>query len=147
ATGFPLQTAKCDTWYSRDLSPEEEIFGAAGKFVSYVDLVFDESEPEPKERGGTRRSIGISPRLELEAHETLDKNLCTVLKRAPEIAATVELVIRHCYYHPEGDPEMSDTGFCITTYVSGFGENEAEARRRWSIALTLVQNALVQALR
>src|SRR6516225_4097187 len=64
AAGFPLQTAKCDLWYSRDLSSEEEIFGAAGKFVSYVDLVFAESEPEPEERAGTRRSIGISPRLD-----------------------------------------------------------------------------------
>ena len=40
AAGFPLQTAKCDLWYSRELSVEEEIFGAAGKFVSYIDLVF-----------------------------------------------------------------------------------------------------------
>ena len=40
AAGFPLQTAKCDRWYSKQILPEEEIFNAAGKFVSYVDLVF-----------------------------------------------------------------------------------------------------------
>src|SRR6516225_8584483 len=41
AAGFPLQTAKCDLWYSRELSAEEEMFNAAGKVVSYVDLVFE----------------------------------------------------------------------------------------------------------
>jgi hypothetical protein len=148
AKGFPLQTAKCDTWYTRDLSPEEEeTFGAAGKFGSYVDLVFAETEPESAERAGVPRAETMSRRLSLEAHETLSKNLCALLKRAPEIAATIELVIRHCYYHLESNPATSESGFCITTYVSGFGENEAEARQRWSIALTLVQNALVQAVR
>jgi hypothetical protein len=144
AVGFPLQTAKCDTWYSRELSPEEKIFGAAGKFVSYVDLVFDEHEPEQTGRAAAPRAATVARRLTLEAHETLAKNLCKLLKRAPDIAATVELVIRHCYFHHEGSPDGSDSGFCITTYVSGFGGDEAEARQRWSIALTLVQHALVQ---
>src|SRR5262249_38448164 len=121
-------TAKCDTWYSQEISPEEEIFVATGKFVSYVDLVF----------------AGDEPRLSLEQHEALAKNLCTLLKRAPETASTVELLIRRCYFHPECNPDESVTGYCISAYVSGFGENEAEARQRWSIALTLLQHALVQ---
>jgi hypothetical protein len=128
AAGFPLQTAKCDTWHSREISPEEEIFGAGQKFVSYVDLVF----------------AGDEPRLSLERHEALAKSLCTLLARAPEMAASVELVIRRCYYHPDDNPAESSSGFCITAYVSGFGEDEAEARQRWSIALTLLQHALVQ---
>jgi hypothetical protein len=131
AAGFPLQTAKCDTWHSREISPEEEIFGAAGKFVSYVDLVFAAHEP----------------RLSLERHEALAENLSGLLKRAPEMAASVELVIRRCYYHPDAKPDESLSGFCITTYVSGFGEDEPEARKRWSIALTLLQHALVQVAR
>jgi hypothetical protein len=131
AAGFPLQTAKCDTWDSREISAEEEIFGADQKFVSYIDLVFDVGEP----------------RLSLEKHEALAKNLCTLLARAPEMSASVELVIRRCYYHPEDNPAESSEGFCITAYVSGFGEDEAEARRRWSIALTLLQHALVQVVR
>lgn len=147
AAGFPLQTAKCDTWYSRDLSSEEEIFGAAGKFVSYVDLVFTEDEPESTECTAAPHAVTAARRLTFAAHETLAKNLCALLKCAPEIAATVELVIRHCHFHHEGSPDGSDTGFCITTYVSGFGGDEAEARRRWSIALTLVQHALVQVSR
>src|ERR1700704_5455997 len=39
AADFPLATAKCDAWHSQDISPEEEIFGADRKFVSYIDLV------------------------------------------------------------------------------------------------------------
>ena len=143
AAGFPLQTAKCDLWYSKEILPEEEIFSADGKFVSYVDLVFAEATAKSSEASET----SLAPRLNLEDHEALAKDLCTLLKRAPEIAATVELVIRRCYYRHEGDPEKSDDGFCITTYVSGFGGDEAEARRRWSIAITLVQNALVQVSR
>lgn len=131
APEFPLQSAKCDAWYSQEISAEEEIFGEAGKFVSYVDLIF----------------AGEGPRLSLERHETLAKNLCALLKRAPEMSAAVELVVRRCYYHPDDDSAESSSGFSITAYVSGFGHDEAEARRRWSIALTLLQNALVQLAR
>jgi len=77
----------------------------------------------------------------------LAKNLCTLLKRVPEIAASVELVIRRCYFHHESLSDQSDDGFCITTYVSGFGDDEPEARRRWAIAITLLQHALVQVAR
>jgi len=141
AAGFPLQTAKCDLWYRREVFPEEEVFGAAGKFVSYIDLVFAEDKAKSEGSGA------IARRFNLEDHEALAKDLCTLLKRAPEIAATVELVIRRCYFHTEGDLGKSDDGFCITTYVSGFGGDEAEARQRWAIAITLVQNAFVQIAR
>lgn len=131
APEFPLQSAKCDAWYSQEISAEEEIFGEAGKFVSYVDLLFAD---EPA-------------RLSLESQETLAKNLCQLLQRAPEMSAAVELVIRRCYYHPDDNPAESTAGYCITAYVSGYGNDESEARRPWSIALTLLQNALVQVAR
>ena len=35
-----LETAKCDAWPSTEINPEEEIFGAAFKFCSYVDILF-----------------------------------------------------------------------------------------------------------
>jgi hypothetical protein len=130
AAGFPLQTAKCDAWPSREISPEEEIF-APLKFVSYVDLIFAAEEP----------------RLSFVEHETLVKSLCTLLKRAPDMSASVELVIRRCYYCRDQNSGESLDGFSITAYVSGFGEDEAAARGRWSIALTLLQHALVQVLR
>lgn len=131
APAFPLQTAKCDLWPSREIAPEEEIFGAPVKFVSYVDVVFAVDEP----------------RLSFEQHEALAKSLCTLLERAPELSAAIGLVIRRCYYHPEDNPSEASDGFSITAYVSGFGGDEPEARQRWSIALTLLQNALVQAVR
>ncbi len=129
AVGFPLQTAKCDVWYSREISAEEEIFGAACKLVSYVDLVFTAEDA----------------RASFERHEELAQGLCQLLQRAPEIAATVAFVVRRCYYHgKENDSDESTSGFCITTYVSGFADSQDETRPRWAIALTLLQNALVQ---
>ena len=85
APGSPFATAKCDVWESRDITPEEEIFGAGQKFVSYIDLIFvDET---------VRRSF--------EKHEEFARNLCELLSRAPDVIATVELVIRRCYYHQQ----------------------------------------------
>jgi hypothetical protein len=83
APDSPFATAKCDVWPSRDISPEEEIFGAAEKFVSYVDLVF----------------VDTNARISFEKHEGFSEKLCVLLGRVPDIPATVELVIRRCYFH------------------------------------------------
>jgi hypothetical protein len=201
ADGFPLQTAKCDAWYSQDISPEEEIFGADRKFVSYIDLVL----------------VDEDARCSFEKHEEFVKELCRLLNHAPEIAATVEFVIRRCYFHRPGysrqdedgqvadplrrdtknhettppeqedfkdddgersiarqrfdargerlkasrpadreqiedtrllhDPNANGSGFCVTTYVTGFGDSDHEPLRRWEIALALLQHALVQLTR
>lgn len=225
APRFPFQTAKSDIWITHEILPEEEIFAAPQKLVSYVDLVF--SAPEP--------------RFSLDSHLELVNKLCTVLQHAPEMPASIEFIVRHCYYHeavraatdqhnfspaasglhtrklsdlnnssetntsgcaahhpaesfeqdlgpPEQDlkppeqgleppeqglephererdlepPEQGKVadvaaslmskgagpdlrcGFSITVYVSGFGDDEQEARQRWSIALKLLQHALVQ---
>lgn len=85
AAGFPLATAKCDAWQSREVTPEEEIFGDR-KFVSYIDLVFE----------------GAAERCSLEKHEAFAKDLCRLLSQAPEVPAAVEVVIRRCYYHGAG---------------------------------------------
>ncbi|HEX3092062.1 MAG TPA: hypothetical protein VHW72_05530 [Candidatus Angelobacter sp.] len=84
AAGFPLATAKCDAWLSREVTPEEEIYGDR-KFVSYIDLVFE----------------GEVERCSFERHEAFAKDLCRLLSQAPEIPAAVEVVIRRCYYHGE----------------------------------------------
>lgn len=128
ASDFPLETAKCDAWSSRELATEEEVFGAACKFVCYVDLLFS----------------GGDLRFSLEKHGTLAEDLCNLLKRAPEMAASAEFVVRHCHFHSSDNPADSRIGFCITAYVTGFGDTEDEARQRWAIALKLLQNALVQ---
>jgi hypothetical protein len=145
AAGFPLATAKCDVWSSSEVAPEEEIFGDR-KFISYIDLVFVDQED----------------RCSFEKHEAFVKELCRLLSHAPEIAATVELVIRHCYYHQEDftfektaerngaqssateGATVSVTGFCITAYVIGFGDHDDDPVRRWAIGLYLLQNAIVQ---
>jgi len=156
ATGFPLATAKCDVWLSSEVAPEEEIFGDR-KFVSYIDLIF----------------VDEVDQCSFEKHETFSRELCRLLSHAPEIAATVELVIRHCYYHqenaaqpqdtfssqnkqpqlendcplknePRWDPTDSSSGFCITANVTGFGDAEHEPVRLWMIGLNLLQHAIVQ---
>jgi hypothetical protein len=130
APGFPLETAKCDAWASREILPEEEVFNAEHKFVSYVDLVFCDH----------------TTRLAFDKHEELAKNLCKLLQHAPDIAAVVEFAIRRCYYRVK-EPESADdseNGFYVTAYVSALGQSEEEAQKQWTIALALVQNALVQ---
>jgi hypothetical protein len=129
APGFPLATAKCDAWCSREIAPEEEIFSADRKFVSYIDLVFaDETSC-----------------CSFEKHEEFARELCRLLSHAPDIAATVEVVVRRCYYHRASVDSLN--GFCLTAYVTGFGDKEHEPRRRWEIALALLQHALVQLAR
>jgi hypothetical protein len=124
-----LESSKCDVWSSRELNEEEQIYQAQCKFASYVDLVFSESAP--------RRSFG--------ENEKLAKEICTLLKRAPEISAAAEFVVRRCYYRVQAENEAEHSeGFGITFYLSGYGDDEQEARRRWVIGLKLVENALLQ---
>ena len=125
-----LETAKCDTWLSDQMTEEESIYGAAWKFGSYIDLIFNDLEP----------------RLSLERHQELADSTSRLLRRVPEIPAAAELIVRRCYYHdPEApDPEASEDGFCVTFYLYGYGDEEAEARQRWAIALKVVENALLQ---
>jgi len=145
--GFPMATAKCDAWANSKVDPEEEIFGDR-KFVTYVDLIF----------------VDERDRCSFEKHEAFAKELCRLLGHAPEIAATVELVIRHCYYRQETlpapsqntsnaqlecdlddeEPKSSVIGFCVTAYVTGFGNSEQDPLRRWAIGIKLLQHAIVQ---
>ena len=135
-------TAKCDTWFSRELAPEEEIFGASVKFASYVDLCF----------------VDPAQRFALKPHQEFAAGICRLLNAAPEVGASAELAVRRCYYRsaqaaiaedrggeaPRPAAYESDEGMYITLYVSGFGDEEEEARLRWSIGLKLVQNAILQ---
>lgn len=82
ASGSPFETAKCDVWQSREISAEEEIFEADQKFVSYIDLVF----------------VDETMRGSFEKHEEFAKELCLLLSHAPDMLATIELIIRRCYF-------------------------------------------------
>jgi hypothetical protein len=121
-----LETAKCDAWPSTEINPEEEIFGAPLKFVSYVDLLFTDE----------------TPRNSFAQHEQFAQRLTHLLKRVPEIPAAAEFLIRRGFYHV-GD-EIRE-GFYITFYLSGYGDDGPQARQRWAIALKLVENAIRQA--
>lgn len=124
-----FHTVKCDAWRSTEISEEEEIFGAAEKFCSYVDLVF-------REEGG---------RGSLPAHEEFARTIVKLLQRAPEISAAAEFVVRRCYYRVDaGRPGEHQEGFSVTFYLFGYGEDEADARRRWMIGMKVVENALLQ---
>ena len=125
AAAGTLETAKCDVWSSTEINPEEEIFGAAHKFGSYVDFLFSDA--------GSRFSF--------PQHEQLAMRLTQLLQRAPEIPAAAEFLIRRCYYH---EKEGIRDGFYITFYLFGYGEDESQSRQRWSIALKLVENAIRQ---
>ncbi len=121
-----LETAKCDTWPSTEINPEEEIFGATHKFCSYVDILFSQE----------------TSRSSFAEHEEFARRVAQLLKRVPEIPAAVELLIRRCFYH-FGD-EIRE-GFYITLYVFGYGNDEPQARQRWAIAVKLTENAIRQA--
>lgn len=107
---------------------EDEPFGAAVKYESYIDLV-------PAAEG---------PRYSFAEIEDLGRKLARLLQRAPEIPAAAEFVVRRCYYHPQAEPASAREGFYLTFYLSGYGEDEREAQQRWSITLQLVANALLQ---
>jgi len=121
----PLETAKSDVWSTTEMNPEEEILGAVHKFCSYVDLLFSEE----------------TSRSSLAEHEQFVKRLAELLRKAPDIAAATEFLIRRCYYHEKS--EILD-GFYITFYLFGYGDDEPQARRRWAIALKLAENAIKQ---
>jgi hypothetical protein len=123
--GSFLETAKCDTWASTEITPEEEVFGADCKFGSYIDLLFSDSDS----------------RFAFAEHEQLAEQVTQLLKRVPEIPAAVELIIRRCFYHLE---DTVRDGFYITLYLFGYGDDDPQARQRWAIALKLVENALRQ---
>ena len=124
----PLETAKCDTWLTDELDPEDEVFGATLKFGSYVDLIFE----DPTLRGS------------LQTHEKFARYIAELLARAPEFAAAAEFVVRQCYYHRPDDEEESEAGYYITVYMYGYGDEEDEAHANWGIGVKVVQNALLQ---
>jgi hypothetical protein len=127
-----LQTAKCDVWFSEEITEAEMIYGAACKQCSYVDLVFAEMAAEH--------------RFSFFRHEELAGEIVNLLKRAPQISAAAEFIVRRCYYqaHPPAGKAEPREGFYLTFYLFGYGDEQDEARQRWQIGLKLVGNALLQ---
>jgi hypothetical protein len=125
STRSTFESAKCDAWTTSELTAEEDIFNAAQKFSSYVDLVC--SNPEQ------RRSFNF--------HEGFARKLTDLLKRAPEMAASAEVCVRRCFLT---DARETGEGFYFTLYVNGYGEDEPAAEKNWEIGLQLAGNAILQ---
>lgn len=120
-----LQSAKCDAWTTRELNDAEGIYGASCKFCSYVDLFFHND----------------SQRCDFPHHEQFAKKLTELLERAPQISAAAEFIVRRAHF------ERADAlteGFYFTFELSGYGDDEDDARKRWRIALDLIANAILQ---
>ena len=119
-----LRSAKCDAWFTTELSEAEAIYGAAGKFGSYVDLLFADQRW-----------------LDFAACERFASRLAELLGHVPPISAAVETILRRCHVESAGEVEE---GFYFTVYVFGYGDEAKEARLHWGIALKLVENAILQ---
>lgn len=120
-----LESAKCDAWSTTEIHPEEEIFGGACKFGSYVDLVFNQSDA----------------RYSFPTHEDFLKQITALLKRAPEIPASADFLLRRCLYHENAGIRE---GYYVTFYLFGYGRDEMTARLQWGIALKLAGHAIAQ---
>ena len=118
-----LESAKCDAWSSCEMGPQDEIFSAAMKFGSYVDLFFTEEQL----------------RFSFPAHEQFAKRLDGLLRRAPEIPASAECLIRRCFYHVGSGVR---NGFYFTLYVFGYGNDEESARKQWAAGLRVVTDVI-----
>lgn len=132
----PWETAKCDLWGSDEITVEEEVFGMPRKFGSYIDILFSASH--------LWRSFAH--------HEKLARRITSKLRAVTVEFTTAEFIIRagvrpiQASSSPEDCRSGSsvEEGFYFTFYLYGYGEEEAEACERWSIALNRVQSKLVQ---
>jgi hypothetical protein len=135
------QTAKCDVW-AEAVEPEENIFGAEFAQGCYVDVVL----------AGEAASL----RESLNAHQRLARKAALHLDNDEELEATVEIVVRRCYFHRSAEVETScdtswnksldtsDAGYCLTLFLTGYGASPAEAADRWARALELAAVCLLE---
>jgi hypothetical protein len=120
-------TAKCDVWSDEDLGEAEEIYDSRLKMCSYTDLV--------------RRyeATGFS----FAQHEQWVKRAARQLSDSDEQPIACELTVRRCWFRQDSQAqEDSLPGFCITVFVFGYGDDEAQARARWTEGLRRVTAVL-----
>jgi len=120
-----VETAKCDAWATTELSAGEEIYDVSHKFASYVDAVFSK----------------IDARLSLSDHEKFARKLVELLRGTPETPSATEVCVRRCYFRDGGGVRE---GFYFTLYVSGYGNDDANARENWATGVKFMENAIMQ---
>ena len=110
------------------MDADDEVFGEAIKFSSYIDLLF------------------ASPaRNSFPECEQFVQTLARMLRQAPDLSSAAQFIVRRCV---DRRHEGNASGcFYITFYLHGYGADVQEARQRWAIGLTLAQNAMKQYLR
>jgi hypothetical protein len=115
------QTAKCDVWADQ-AEPAENLYDAAFRQSCYVDIVL--AEPAAALRGS------------LELHLHVAKEMARMLEANEALEAFAEIVVRRCYFHHGGErKEESDTGYCLTLFLIGYGSSEARAAECWASAM------------
>jgi hypothetical protein len=136
----PWITAKCDVWFEEMLSPAEEVYGGRLKLCSYVDLLF----------------VDESARSSFQRHEDVVKTLSRMLSEEDDTAAVAEFIVRRCWFRADTPAEASgqrgadsaaaevQEGFCITFYLSGYGEDKAEARSHWAAGIEVAKSVLAR---
>ena len=121
-----LLSAKCDAWFSREISEEEAVFGVPCKYGSYVDVAFYQPAPQSS----------------FPIHEAFALRLVELLRRAPELPASAEIIVRRAHFESPNDSVRE--GFYFTIYVNGYGDDEPDAKQACGIALRLVGHATLQ---
>ena len=155
-----LESAKCDAWGTTEINPEEEIFGASCKFTSYIDLLFADEAP----RTSFEHHEALAKKLCDLLHHVPEMAAAVelIIRRCLyHLAGTIDQTNTHQKPNSLDQANTRErkidvgqesarlhswptSGFYITAYVSGFGDNEKDASQCWNIALKLLQYALVQ---
>jgi hypothetical protein len=151
----PWQTAKCDVW-SEPANSSENLYLAEFSQGSYVDVVL-----------ASRSALRDS----LDFHKAAARRMASMLEEHESVAATIEIVVRRCYFHRESEAGIvatpntaqstehedannaaqeaelsaadSDAGYCLTLFLTGWGRSQAEASVHWEQALELLSECLL----
>ncbi len=123
-----IETAKCGVWSTSEMDADDEVFGEKIRFSSYIDLLF------------TSAARNSFPEC-----EQFVQALTRMLRHAPDLSSAAHCIVRRCVDHRETSKESEC--YYMTFYLHGYGADVQEARQRWGIGLTLVQNAIKQYLR
>ena len=133
----PWLTVKCDIWLDNELGEAEKIYDATVKQSSYVDLI----------------ARDLAARFSFERHEKWVKSAARQLSNDDTEPIACEFIVRRCWYHPETNRDSSQAdaapakddpspGFYVTFYLSGYADDEAQARTRWATGLQWVTSVL-----
>jgi len=120
-------TAKCDVWLEDELGEAEDIYDAALKMCSYVDLI----------------SRDEAARFSFEQHEQWVKSLARRLSDSNDRPIACEFIVRRCWYHYDSPADDGPApGFYMTLYLFGYGNDDVQARSRWAEGLQRVTSVL-----